>query len=412
MKINLKNSLLSLSVTLFILANIVFIYKIDRIDRTVLIEEPVITQKSTLKETLQAEGDTEPSDIYKVFYEENIGTLSEVLVEEGQEVQAGTPLLTYSIEKNMSSEMVLELEGTNERLNMEKDKLYNDLSVLQEEKDDYANSLADDEQQPDLDNTRMIEYEMKNIEYEIKMLELQMEENRAKIEIAKKEEDTITIESQIDGTVVQVDKFSKTTDKPILTIMNKSPLLINVLVSEDRVQRIDVDQEVLIKPKHLKADSLNGKVVNISDIPYGHDKKRNQSLYKITVQVEGNDDTTEDAEENELLIGSHVTADITLKEVNNVVVIPEESLKNKQVVVLEKGMLVQNKVEIGLRANEKVAVKSGLKENHRILSKADTSIKGDTKYILGVNLNDVNKEAYKRFKMEEKIWMLARGVVQ
>ena len=419
MKINLKKmkwTFVSVFVFLFILANTIIIYKIDKVDRTVLITDPIITQKGTLKETLKTEGETEPSELLKIFYEERKGSLDEVLVEEGQEVQAGTPLLNYSSESN-SSVAVSVLEKANERLSAEIDKLNGDITVLQAEIDEYTSLQTEDDipaevKQPDLDNTRMINYEIKNIEYEIKMIELQMEENQTKIDMAEKAEEPITIESKIDGIVVHKDEFSRTMDKPILTIMNKSPLLVNVLVSEDQVQRIKVDQEVLIKPKHLDTKIVNGNVIKISDIPYGEKKKTDKSLYKVTIQLEDGEEASAETAEKQLLIGSHVTADITLEELNDVLVLPQNSLAGNQVVVVEKGKLLQKKVTVGLKANEKVAVTKGLNEKQRILPKAESGIKGDTRYITSLNYDAVSKEAYKRFSMKEKLWMLARGIVQ
>ena len=74
--------------------------------------------------------------------------------------------------------------------------------------------------------------------------------------------------------------------------------------------------------------------------------------------------------------------------------------------------MVQKKVTVGLRANDKVAVTSGLKENQWILPKADSTIKGDTRYIQGVNFNHISKDSYEGLTMEEKIWLLARGIIQ
>ena len=408
---NMRKSLLSTIIILFIVTNMFIIFKIEETDRTILISEPLTTQKGTLKEKLRTEGNAEPSDIYKVFYEEQKGTLSEILVEEGDEVQAGTPLLTYIIEKD-SSEVISELKRANDRLNVEVDKLNDDLSILQSEIDDYKNLQTDDEEKPDLDNTRMIEYEIKNIEYEIKMIELQIEENQTTIDLAQKEENSITVESKIDGIIVQSDEFSRTLDEPILTIMNRSPMLVHALVSEDQVQRIKVDQNVLIEPKHLETKMLKGKVMKISDVPYGEEAKEDKSLYRITIQLEDEKNISNEKTESQLLIGSHVTADIIVSELKNVVVLPEDSLEGKRVVALEKGKLVQKKVTIGLRANDKVAVTSGLKEGQWILPKGDSTIKVDTRYIQGVDFNQVSKDSYEGFTMEEKIWLLARGIIQ
>lgn len=408
-----KWSLVSLAVFLFILTNTIIIYKIDKIDRTVLITDPYITKKGTLKETLQTEGKAEPSEIYKIYYEEPRGMLDEILVEEGEDVQVGTPLLTYIID-NDSSDVIKQLENANKRLSMKIDKLNEDISVLQSEVQEYESlqTVEEEEKEPDLDNTRILEYEIKNIEYEIKMIELQIEDNQTQIDMANSAEDQITIESKIDGTIVHRNDFSRTADNPLLTIMNQASLVVDVLVGEDDIQRIKLDQEVIIKPKHLDSKLITGKVIKISDVPFSEDHKKDKSFYNISIQPENLSESSEESTESQILIGSHVAADITLKELNNVVVLPKKTLAGNHVVLLEKGKLKQKKITAGLEFDEKVAVTKGLKEKQRILPAADASIKGDTRYIKFVDFDHINKKAYKQFNNEERLWLLARGLIQ
>lgn len=408
-----KWSLVSLAVFLFILTNTIIIYKIDKIDRTVLITDPHITKKGTLKETLQTEGKAEPSEIYKIYYEEPRGMLDEILVEEGEDVQVGTPLLTYIID-NDSNDVIKQLENANKRLSMKIDKLNEDISVLQSEVQEYESlqTVEEEEKEPDLDNTRILEYEIKNIEYEIKMIELQIEDNQTQIDMANSAEDQITIESKIDGTIVHRNDFSRTADNPLLTIMNQASLVVDVLVGEDDIQRIKLDQEVIIKPKHLDSKLIAGKVIKISDIPFSEDQKKDKSFYNISIQPDNLSESSEEDTESQILIGSHVDADITLKELNNVVVLPEKTLAGNHVVLLEKGKLKQKKITAGLKFDEKVAVTKGLNEKQLILPVADASISGDTRYIKFVDFDQINKKAYKQFNNEERLWLLARGIIQ
>ena len=414
-----KKTLISLLILLFIVVNTILIYKMEKVDRTVLISEPHITQKGTLKETLKTEGDVEPFNTYKVFYDESKGTLDEILVEEGQEVQSGTPLIHY-ITENDNESMVTELEDANQRLATKKEKLAENLSMLQAEVDDYSNLPVDNEsddgeQQILIDPTRILNYEMKNIEYEIKMIDLQMEENQTKIDIAGGNDEPIPIESKIDGIVVWKDETARTPNQPIITIVDKNPLVVAVLVSETNIQRVKVNQEVMIKAKHINERSIKGKVIKIADIPYKESKEEDISYYEVTIQADETEETDGKLEtgiENQLPIGSHVDADITLQSISNVVILPQKSIAGNRVIALEKGRLVQKKVTAGLKADEKLAITKGLKEGLRILPKADLSIKGDTKYIKSVDLRTVNKAAYRQFGLEEELWLLARGIIQ
>ena len=414
-----KIALISMIILLFIVVNTILIYKMEQVDRTVLISEPHITQKGTLKETLNTEGEVKPFNTYKVFYEESKGILGEILVEEGQEVKSGTPLIQY-ISDNDNESMVTELEEANQRLATKKDKLAENLTQLQAEVDEYSNlpidsESEDGEQQILLDPTRILNFEMKNIEYEMKMIDLQIEENQTKIDIAGKNDEPIPIESKIDGIVVWKDEYARTLDQPLIAIVAKDPLLVDVLVSESDIQRVKVNQEVMVKATHINDKEIKGKVVRISDIPNKENLKEDMSYYKVTIQAdekEETDDKVEAGNENQLPIGAHVDADITLQAISNVVILPQKSLAGNHVVALEKGRLVQKKITAGMKTDGKVAITKGLKENQRILPKADLSIKGDTKYIKRVDLEAVNKAAYRQFKVEEELWLLARGIVQ
>ena len=244
------------------------------------------------------------------------------------------------------------------------------------------------------------------------MIELQIEDNQTQIDMANSAEDQITIESKIDGTIVHRNDFSRTADNPLLTIMNQASLVVDVLVGEDDIQRIKLDQEVIIKPKHLGSKLIAGKVIKISDIPFSEDQKKDKSFYNISIQPDNLSESSEEDTESQILIGSHVDAAITLKELNNVVVLPEKTLAGNHVVLLEKGKLKQKKITAGLKFDEKVAVTKGLNEKQLILPVADASISGDTRYIKFVDFDQINKKAYKQFNNEERLWLLARGIIQ
>ena len=290
-----KIALISLIILLFIVVNTILIYKMEQVDRTVLISEPHITQKGTLKETLNTEGEVKPFNTYKVFYEESKGILGEILVEEGQEVKSGTPLIQY-ISDNDNESMVTELEEANQRLATKKDKLAENLTQLQAEVDEYSNlpidsESEDGEQQILLDPTRILNFEMKNIEYEMKMIDLQIEENQTKIDIAGKNDEPIPIESKIDGIVVWKDEYARTLDQPLIAIVAKDPLLVDVLVSESDIQRVKVNQEVMVKATHINDKEIKGKVVRVSDIPNKENLKEDMSYYNVTIQADEKEET-------------------------------------------------------------------------------------------------------------------------
>src|SRR4051794_38322174 len=87
--------LITLLVILFVTINIVLIEKESKVDRTILISEPTTAKEKTLKKTFGTEGIVEPSSINHVYIDKERGEINSILVEEGQQIEEGTPLIEY-----------------------------------------------------------------------------------------------------------------------------------------------------------------------------------------------------------------------------------------------------------------------------------------------------------------------------
>lgn len=400
-----KYYLIILAIVLFVLTNLIITYKSDRIDQTILVTKPILTQKNTLKDNLPTKGKVLPSDVYEVFYEPDRGYIEEVLVKEGQEISVGTPLVQYEGQTNKGK--IEALQQSNERLDLEIEKLNEDISVLQTELDNEITNTPTDQETKDTppqDNSRIWEYEIKDKEYEIKLLEIEKEKNQKEIDAETSAGDNKTITSKKAGIVVKTNEFARKADDPLITVYNQQPNWVKTYVKEQDIQKVKAGQEVMVETEYIKAKRLEGSVISKGNLPVNQTKKDGQSIYEVTIEL--NPDV------KPILAGLHVKGEITLRELNDVIVLPRDAIIDNKVFVMDKGKLYRQDIKVGMMVDNKVAVTKGLKEKMRLLPKGDPAIKNRTAFIMPANTNAINKNSFDRFTWERKLVLFARGMFQ
>ena len=87
--------LAALLIILFVTVNMFLLEDNKDIDRTVLISKPIAAKEKTLKKTFGTEGVVESSSVTYVYVEKDKGEIQSILVEEGQYIEEGTPLVEY-----------------------------------------------------------------------------------------------------------------------------------------------------------------------------------------------------------------------------------------------------------------------------------------------------------------------------
>ena len=458
--------LITLLIVLFLTVNIVLLERDRDVDRTVLISEPISPKEKTLKTTFGTDGVIEPSSVSHVYAENERGEIKSVLVEEGQHIEEGTPLVEYV---NESSQAEVEaLKHTNEELELKKEKLLEDRAVLEEEISE-TETLPDIEGQdeddqhvhPSYDQTRPIQYEINNIEYSVKQIELEQANNQAKIDALTEASLETVVESEVAGIVTKVHGTSRADGEPILTIASNNPLWAVAYVDEQHIHQVEAGQSVMLYPEYLKSNKVLGTVIDVGTYPEDLDESDGQSQYSVTIEIdegavtgedgssdeptveddseqsaeESNEDlnvvpsgelkaegedpesapigeaTTAETEAVPIRIGAHMNADITLKEMTGPTVL-DKAVKHNKAIVLQKGMLKQQKVSIGLHADEQYVIAKGLKAKQLLLREADLTIHTGTSYITKADWNALAKKRIKQFSGKEFSLLYLHGFLQ
>lgn len=456
--------LITLLVILFVTINIVLIEKESKVDRTILISEPTTAKEKTLKKTFGTEGVVEPSSINHVYIEKERGEINSILVEEGQQIEEGTPLIEY-VDDSSKAE-VESLELANDELELEKEKLLGDRAVLEEELKeteslpDIAGEKEGDEHiHPSYDQSRPIQYEINNIDYSVKQIELEQANNQAKIDALKESSSEAIVESEVAGIITKVHGASRSDGEPIITIASSNPLWMVAYVSEEHIHRLEAGQSVLLYPEYLKGNRASGTVIDVGTYPKDANDGDGQSMYPVTIEIEGdavsqnngstdeqpadeeqtieaestetaepteeefnediNGEDDQDAPEDEssaadtppIRIGAHLNADITLEEMTGLTV-ADKAVKYNKVIVLHKGKLKQQRVAIGLHADEQYVLAKGLKENELLLQEADLTIEPGISYITMAEVNALTKKRMKQFSRKEFSLLYLQGLLR
>ena len=360
------------------------------------------------------------------------------------------------------------LKHANDELELKKEKLLEDKAVLEEEMSE-TESLPDidgqdeDDQHvhPSYDQTRPIQYEINNIEYSVKQIELEQANNQAKIDALTEASSETVVESEVAGIVTKVHGTSRSDGEPILTIASINPLWAIAYVGEEHIHQVEAGQSVMLYPEYLRSNSVLGTVIDVGTYPEDLADSDGQSQYPVTIEIDegaaagedgtldeptDEDDTGQSAEgSNEdgneepsgelkaegevpesapneeaaraeteavpIRIGAHMNADITLKEMTGPTIL-DKAVKHNKAIVLEKGMLKQQKVAIGLHADEQYVIAKGLKAKQLLLREADLTIHTGTSYITRADWNALTKKRIKQFSGKEFSLLYLHGFLQ
>lgn len=169
-------------------------------------------------------------------------TVKEIYVEEGQEVQEGTPLFAYDTEKPQEDLEKAQLEM--ERINNEIGNQYNELAALEKEKKNADKSAQ-------LDYTIQIQEAqmgIKRSEYEKKSKQVEIQKLKDSIENS-------VVESEMAGVVKSINDGSETdmygNSQAFMTIIAMGDFRVKGMINEQNMGSIMEGQPVLV---HSRVD--------------------------------------------------------------------------------------------------------------------------------------------------------------
>lgn len=376
---------LSIVFALLLLVGGYFILSSSRIVDVGIEDMSILVQKVSeeeLSESILVTGTIVPKGEQKIFLDPERGEIIEYEVEENTIVEAGDTLFTYDsskldsefnnavrsrdltkkmaeIEANQIEELTKQIADAKEKLETQKTKQKSD------ETEEIFEPFVTQEDINQLESEKVhLEISYEGTKAEITSLQEQIND----IDKQRKE---MTIVSDIDGTVVKVNKNIERTEsgatEPVIHIISNEPFNVIGTMSEFDAVKIQPDQKVIIRPKVYKDREWNGVVESISPFPtddggddYYYDGMGggNVTMYPFTVAI--TDDTSD------LRQGFHVSLEVNLGKSDKKLVIPHMAIMDDYefgsafVYVLVNGMLERRDIHTGEMSDEFIEITDGV----------------------------------------------------
>jgi RND family efflux transporter MFP subunit len=197
----------------------------------------------------------------------------------------------------------------------------------------------------------------------------QYEKIKADIKAFRKNIDEYTLKAPKDGVVIRREHDIGEVlqaGKPIYWIGEPSFLRINGEIDEESLPTLQKGQKVFIKADAYPKQHFEGIVEDIT--PLGNSQNKNYRVYIGFLK------------EVTFALGMTVEINILTEEKNNVLLVPNSSLKNQKIWVVDKNhQISKRKIQLGIQGDTLSEVKEGLVLGDKVILKYQDNLKNEQK---------------------------------
>lgn len=156
-----------------------------------------------------------------------------------------------------------------------------------------------------------------------------------------------------------VAKIGDENGTPLFLIVPDGKKTISMQIGPSDAMNLEVGQLATIKNDYVKDATFSGQVVRVDKV--GKSTTDKGLTYRAWLEVDDDD--------NKLLLGIPVEITLTMAEKNQVLTLPSEAVHNNNVsIVNDKGDVIEERaVTLGLKANGKTEIVSGIAEGEQVL---------------------------------------------
>lgn len=214
-----------------------------------------VAKEGSIASSTLLTGTISAADEQYVYYDPSKGDLSEVLVEQGTQVEVGTPLIRYD---------ATELQAALDTAVRGRDKIGRQIYELQtngQTVQDTGDTATDE---------AATAAAQRSVDSQLADLNDSYADAQAAVDKAYNALTEATIYSTVAGTVVEVNKSvskSSTSSQTVVHIVNQGSLQVTGNLTEYDLANIAVDQEVKLTSKVYPDKSWTGKITYISNYP-------------------------------------------------------------------------------------------------------------------------------------------------
>ncbi|MET3685486.1 HlyD family secretion protein [Priestia megaterium] len=321
-------------------------------------------KEKKLRNTVMVPGTLKLADEQYVYFDAEKGEVERFHVTEGSRVQQGTSLVTYESDTLDLEQEQNKLEKKSSQLQI--DSVSKQLSNLNKKQKELEKEMSKQEARDQIDTERT------QLNLDLETAKIDLERNKLETKSIAKKERNLDVTSDINGTVLEVDKeaVNNTSDiqKPLIHIGNTDEYLATGVLSEYDALKIKTGQAVKITSDVLPDKEWAGSVKQIDYLPQqqasaeaGNDAA---NQYPIEVKVDDQDITMIKPGFKLLLeieTNSKKASSLPIKAVVN-----EDG--EKYVYVVKDKKAVRKEVKIGETTNKFIEIKSGVTSKDKVIT--------------------------------------------
>lgn len=336
-------------------------------------QETSLPSVGPITESIYASGVLKTTDQYQAFVTVN-GIVNEILVQEGDSVHIGSPLLTITNEAQRFSAENAALAANFNDLSANQGKLDEAKLVIETAKNKFRVDSSLYFRQKNLWNQQIgtkVDYELKELAYQTsksnylsaiqkykdlkRVLEYSSSQSKKNLQISTNQAQDFTLRSKTNGIIYSLLKTKGeivTPQTPIAVIGNFRDFVLELQVDENDILRVQKGQNVVVTLDSYKKQAFEAKVTKISEI-------MNERSKTFLVEAKFTKAPPK------LFPNITFEANILLSQKANVILVPRNFLKNDSIVTLASGE--ERVVKIGLKDFQKAEILSGLKATDEIV---------------------------------------------
>ncbi|WP_217586137.1 efflux RND transporter periplasmic adaptor subunit [Lentibacillus saliphilus] len=324
----------------------------DHIDRLVFVDKWDKVFEEDLYEYLEKDSVFDYIHEHNVYFDELSGDFEQFLVEEGSKVSVGDALYTYDVRDIAEAKASLE-----EKAQQLKDDIVTVEAALTKinmttvENDTISVLLPDEEQTveipQDTSEANMLKTQfIIEQEKELERLQARLAAVKADTASLDREEETITVTSPYDGTVI---KISESLEPPLMTIAEPQLQARGILTEQDRmIVNLDMPVQLRLTAQNV---TLDGTISAMNDQPEQVELE-DSNHYSFFVETEALEQL-----DVPILPGYHADATITLKESLSASTIEASWLFDQSIwKMTSAGTVESQKVERGIQMGSSVEI--------------------------------------------------------
>ena len=326
-----------------------------------------------ITESIYASGVLKTADQYQAFVTVN-GIINEILVQEGDSVHIGSPLLTITNETQKFSAENAALAANFNDFTANQGKLDEAKLLIETAKNKFRVDSSLYNRQKNLWNQQIgtkVDFELKELAFQTsksnylsaiqrykdlkRALEFSSSQAKKNLQISTNQAQDFTLKSKSNGIVYSLLKSKGeivTPQTPIAIIGNFKDFVLELQVDENDILRVKNGQNVLVTLDSYKKQVFEAKVTKISEI-------MNERSKTFLVEAKFTKAPPK------LFPNITFEANILLSKKENVILIPRNYLKNDSIITLANGE--ERVVKVGLKDFQKAEILSGLRATDEIV---------------------------------------------